>query len=361
LKPSKQALILAVPVILVTALVVRLVPYQWSPLPFNIDGLSEYRVADYIMTYGHLEFPVDSSVAAGYVSDMPLLGLVIAFVSASLGLDPLVSSQLVTALLGAVAVCVAFILVRKHWHFSFKASLSAGLVLALAGSFVFSAGCTWKETLGILLTLIVLYAYPLRDHRSYRVLMTLALPLLVFTHHHSTIVAYVIVTFAMVIDHASKATKPFLDDRAFYDILTIMVIWALAVWYYILIDLPYLDYLSPQTCPTSTTSPRRPTCTSTSQSRSCSWSWASGPPGATGRSRGRPSASPCRSGAPCSWRSTTPTRSSRGCPLLLRSFLYQPWDISYSSRPLLMARGSRWASAGTRRTCSWRWSSGRFP
>lgn len=243
--PSKHlAMIIMLALVSVSA---RALSLQWSPLPYNIDGLSEYRVAEDIVTYGHLEFPADSSVAAGYVSDMPLLGLVIAFFSASLGLDPLVSSQLVTALLGAVAVCVAFMLVRRHWPFSAKASLSAALVLALAGSFVFSAGCTWKETLGLLLTLMVLYAYPFRDRRSYRALLTLALPLLVFTHHHTTIVAYVIVTFAMVIDHASKTTKPFLDDRAFYDILTLMVIWVLAVWYYIFIDLPYLDYLSPQT------------------------------------------------------------------------------------------------------------------
>lgn len=238
--------ILAFAIVLACSILIRSIPSLWSPLPYNIDGLSEARLADHILTYGELVFPAETSLTAGYVGDMPLLSLVIAFLCTALGLDPLVSSQLVTALLGSVAVMFVFVLVQRLWP-STKASLSSAFVLALTGSFVFSAGCTWKETLGLLLTLVMIYAFPFRGQLNHRVLMTLALLFLIFTHHHSTIVAYIIVTFGVVIDHASKTTKPFLDDRAFYDVLTLMVFWAVAVFYYLLIDLPYLDYLSPQT------------------------------------------------------------------------------------------------------------------
>ena len=81
--------LLAVIVLIVVAFSARSLSFQWSPLPYNIDGLSELRVAQFIQDTGHLDFPADSSVSEGYVSDLPVLGLFIAFFSSALGVDPL--------------------------------------------------------------------------------------------------------------------------------------------------------------------------------------------------------------------------------------------------------------------------------
>ncbi len=231
---------------MVVAFSARSISMQWSPLPYNIDGLSELRVAQAIQATGHLDFGASPSIADTYVADLPVLGLFIAFFSSALGFDPLTNSQLVTALLGTVAVSIVFLIFRSHWR-SRRGAIASALVLALAGTFVFSAGCTWKETIGFVLLALVLYSFPLRKALPYRLLMTSSLLLFIVTHHHVTIVGYVTLTFALVLEAAGREKGYRLTRDDIMDGVTIVSAWALAVAYYAYIHLPYLDYLSPGT------------------------------------------------------------------------------------------------------------------
>ncbi len=235
------------PILLVTAVLVRSLSLQWSPLPYNIDGLSELRVVQDILASGHLDFPTLSSLDESYVPDMPLLALFTAFLSSVLGADPVSFTQLSSAIIGSVAILCFLLVFLRHLPHSRRAVLASALVLVLTGSFVFSTGCTWKEVLAFLLIALALHSYTLREHLQHRVLLTLALLLLVFTHHHSAVVAYVILTFAVVIDISSRKSPFPLDRRQQLDILTVVASWSLAALYYSWISLPYLDYLSPST------------------------------------------------------------------------------------------------------------------
>ncbi len=251
-KNHHRLLLLAMPTILLTAFLARSLSLQWSPLPYNIDGLSELRVSQDILSSHHLDFPALTNVAESYVSDMPILGLLSAFFCSTLGINPVDSFQLLAAILGAVTVSIFFLIFRQHWPLTMKGSVASALSLALIGSFVFSSGCTWKETMGFVLLGLVLYAFPLRRFPSYRVLMTSSLLLFVFTHHLVTIAGYVIVTFAVIFDLANKRTitnqpvLPLTRDGHF-DIITIITAWGLAILYYRDISLPYLDFLTPST------------------------------------------------------------------------------------------------------------------
>jgi hypothetical protein len=241
--------LLMLPIILVTAVLIRSLSLQWYPLPYNIDGLSELRVVQDILASGHLDFPTLSSLDESYVPDMPLLALFTAFLSSALGADPVSFTQLSSAIIGSIAVLCFLLVFLRHLPNSRRAVLASALVLALAGSFVFSTGCTWKEVLAFLMIALALYAYPLRGNLPHRMLLTIALLLLVFTHHHSAVVAYVIFTFAIVLNIASKTrTLPLnLTKNNYLDIITVVAAWTLAALYYSRISLPYLDYLSPGT------------------------------------------------------------------------------------------------------------------
>ena len=248
----RRTLLVAIPTILLTALLARSLSLQWSPLPYNIDGLSELRVTQDILSSHHLDFPALSNEAESYVSDMPILGLLSAFFCSALGISPVDSFQLLAAILGAVTVSIFFLIFRQHWPLTNKGAVASALSLALLGSFVFSSGCTWKETMGFVLLGLVLYAFPLRRSLPYRVLMTSSLLLFVFTHHLLTVAGYVIVTFAVIFDLANKRAvrdQPVLpltrDDH--FDLITVITAWGLAVLYYRDISLPYLDFLSPST------------------------------------------------------------------------------------------------------------------
>jgi len=240
------SIVLSVLILMSLAVCIRLLPLQWSPLPYNIDGLSELRVTEDILSSGHLDFLPDSSHAQGYVKDMPVLGVLTAFLCSSLGLDPVPSSQLVVALLGAVTVSIVFLLSLRLWP-SRRTALVAATVLALVGSFAFSTGCVWKESLGFLLLAVMLLSYPDRSQPRYRLLMTLPLALLVFTHHHATVVSFVILTFAVSLDLARAVRGHKVSLVNHLDAVTVVSCWALAALYYSSVSLPYLDYLSPGT------------------------------------------------------------------------------------------------------------------
>ncbi len=212
-----------------------------------MDGLSELRVVQDILASGHVDFSPLNSLEESYVPDMPLLAVFVAFLSSALGVDPVSFTQLSSSIIGSIAVLCFLLVFLQHLPNSRRAVLASALVLALTGSFVFSTGCTWKEVLAFLLIALALHSYTLREHLQHRVLLTLTLLLLVFTHHHSAVVAYVVFTFAIVIDISSRKSLFPLDRRQQLDVLTAVASWSLAALYYSWISLPYLDYLSPGT------------------------------------------------------------------------------------------------------------------
>ena len=233
-------------VLALTAIAVRSLSLQWSSLPYNIDGLSEYRVAEDIVRTGHLDFTPGASHYDSYAADMPVLGLLVAFSSSFLGVDPLSLCQIVAGLIGAITVLLAFIIFREHFPSS-RGALCAGVVLATVGSFVFATGCVWKETLGFLLIGLALYSFSRRDDVRFRVVMALSLILLVLIHHYSAVIGLVVVSFALLLDLAVRARCRDSLAKGIPDLITVLAAWSIAVLYYRLIDLPYLDFLSPRT------------------------------------------------------------------------------------------------------------------
>lgn len=244
---NSRLLLIAIPTILLTALLARSLSFQWSPLPYNIDGLSELRITRDILSTHHLDFSHVPSIDEGYVPDMPMLALLLSFFSSALGVDPASNSQLMTALLGSISVSILYLVFRQHWK-THRGAIASALVLALTGSFVFSSGCTWKESLGFVLVVLALYSYPLRRELPYRLLLTLSLLLSPFTHHHVTIVLFVMVTFAVIMDIANRQKDQHrLTRQELMDGITILSVWTVAVLYYWHVHLPYVDYLSPST------------------------------------------------------------------------------------------------------------------
>ena len=246
MRTRRSGILTTLLVLAVTAFIFRCISLQWSSLPYNIDGLSEYRVVEDIIRTEHLDFMAGASHYDSYVVDMPLLGLLVAFSSSFLGVDPLHLCQVVAGLIGAIAVLLAFIIFREHFP-STRGALCVGIVLATVGSFVFASGCVWKETLGFLLVLLALYSFSRRDDVRFRVVMTFSLILLVLTHHYSAVIGLVIVSFALLMDLAVRARRRDSLAKGIPDLITVLVAWSIAVFYYRLIDLPYLDFLSPRT------------------------------------------------------------------------------------------------------------------
>jgi hypothetical protein len=224
----------------------RLLTLALSPLPYNIDGLSELRVVQDILSSSHLEFSPETSHAGGYVDDIPAYGVFASFVCSCLGATPSQFMQVITALVGSFAVVILIVLFNSL-HLGRRQGVVSSVVLALIGSFVFVTACSWKETLGILLLSLSIISFLSREEPRFRVLLSASLLVLVFTHHHTAVVAGVLVTFAVLITAYNQRTRPEFRAVLRADIVMLAAVWVATAFYYDSVSLPYIDYLSPRT------------------------------------------------------------------------------------------------------------------
>ena len=183
--------------VLAVALVVRLVPLYWSPLPATLDGFDYVRIADVLVETGR--FPLE-----GFRADKFVFSGLLAVASLAVGERPLYLAQPFVAVVGAVSCLIPVALVREFglglgWSPSrvrYAATL-AGLALALDGIYARRTGVPDEELLAyLLIPLLALALYRTLDRgRPAWLVVTLGLMLaLPLTHSFSTLIAALTVT-----------------------------------------------------------------------------------------------------------------------------------------------------------------------
>ena len=239
---------LAVPIIVVfmLALVVRLYPLVWSPHPYNIDGFVEARMAEDIFDTGSLEVPADATYAGSYVIHMPFFNSLLAMFSHVMGVEPVLLAQVFAATIGAVSCVLAFLLFHVMTG-SRRVALLGGLFMSLLGTYVFCTTSVWKENLGLLSLVLVAALFLERRDVRLRVLLTLLLVMMTFIHHHSAVMTYMFFSFATAAEGYVAMKKRSWSWHNYADVGTMFFVWPLAVLYYSGIELPYYDFLTPDT------------------------------------------------------------------------------------------------------------------
>lgn len=245
MKRNGRVLLISMLVIFFLAFIVRLTPLIWSPYPYNIDGLAEARMAGDIFERGDLSIPEDAGYWGSYVVDMPSLDALIAMSAHVLGIEPLLLSQILIAVMGALS-CVLVVLVVHHVTGSNRASLLAGIFLALFGTYVFCTASVWKEALGLTMMVLIAGLFLLRRDLRMRIMMTIALLMMIFVHHHSAVITYLFFSFAIAGDAYLSRRNSEWSWRNYADIGTMVTLWAVAGMYYREVELPYYEFLSPQ-------------------------------------------------------------------------------------------------------------------
>lgn len=239
---------LAVPMLLVflLAFVVRLYPLVWSPYPYNIDGFGESKFAEDIFDTHSLAIPPEATYADSYIIYMPFFNTLLAMFSNLMCADPLIIAQVFAATIGALSCALVFLLLHVITG-SRRVAFLGGLFMALMGTYVFCTTSVWKENLGML-SLVIVAAFFLERHDiRFRVLLTLLLVILTFVHHHSAVMTYLFFSFATVAEGYISMKARDWSWHNYADIGTMLFVWPLAVLYYSGIDLPYYDFLTPDT------------------------------------------------------------------------------------------------------------------
>ena len=174
----------------------RLLPLSISQYPFNNDSLMECEMASEIVKTGHLSFSHESLLSQTHTAAMPIHNVVLAFIAQSLGVAPWQCAQFYGAVLAITTVCGLFLLGRL-FSGSLAGGVAAGLSGAIMGTFVFTTGSLWKETLGISLLVLAIFSYVRRSGIEFRILTFLLLTVMPFVHHLVAAVAFLLFSYLL--------------------------------------------------------------------------------------------------------------------------------------------------------------------
>jgi hypothetical protein len=186
-------------------------------LPYNIDGFPLARISEIIIDTGATPNPADYGGLLSYNMKLPVFSMVLATFSMVLGVEPLALLPYFCALMGSLAVLFIYVLARELTGNEI-AAFSAGVFAALTGLFVYVTTAAMKQLLAITLLCFILYLYTRRNDWRFRLAMVAALFILPFTHHLTSLIALLVLSFALIgtafrrSEHHVRTMKDFLVD-----------------------------------------------------------------------------------------------------------------------------------------------------
>ncbi len=226
------------------ALGARLVPLTFSPLPFGIDGFALARISNDIVTKG--TWRIDPTGVNSYNEKLPGFSLLWAAASLVGGFAPLTQVQLFVPLVTCLTVLPAYL-------FGVRATgrrlggFTAGLFIAVFGSFLLLTSSVAKESIGLLVFPVALLLFSERRDVRNRALAFVLLLFLPFLHPLTTLLTLGGVASLVVLAQRRAIARGRFSMGSF--VLDVATGPGLAVpaWaYYSAVRLPYLaDLLAP--------------------------------------------------------------------------------------------------------------------
>jgi len=219
----------------------RLVPLQFSNLPYNLDGFPLARISELIISNEGLSNPASYTGLISYNAKMPVFSLLLSQFSLVLGIEPLVLMPYFSALIGSLAVIFIYILTRELTH-NDVAAFSAGLFAALSGLFVYVTTAAMKQLLAIVLLCFIFYLFSKRKDWRFRIGLIMTLAILPFTHHLTMLIALLALSFALVgtaFRRSEEHVKTF--KELILDIVTGPGILLLSLIYYQSVNLEFVS------------------------------------------------------------------------------------------------------------------------
>lgn len=173
----------------------------------------------------------DSPWRSSHPLTTPAFNILLAFNALSLGCSSTDCAQLTIAVLGVLTVGGVFLLARRIVNDE-KAALTAGMGAFLMGTFVFTTGSVWKESLGMATLALLFLAFIERKRLQYRALMFVILILLPLIHHLVSAIGFLFVVYLLSWSYLSAMFFHSFRRRHVVDLLTIIVPVLVGVVYF---------------------------------------------------------------------------------------------------------------------------------
>jgi len=221
---------------------VHLLPASISQYPFNNDSLLEVRAAREIIDTGQLDLFRTGDSGATHSESTPAWNVLLAFAASLMGMDPMFVTQPVVASVAPGITLMVFLLAFSLTRDTRSATIAA-LFVTLFGTFLYLSSSGWKLPLGVLLYIMVVYAYSMRDNVRMRILMVLLLMVIPLVHHLVALIAYMTIAYLTGWSwfHVLAYGRP--TRRHYLDLATIVGFAALSMGYYYVVSLDRLSYI----------------------------------------------------------------------------------------------------------------------
>src|SRR4030042_1385215 len=238
----------AVPVLLLLLMSfsIHLVPLSFSEYPLNNDSLVEGRAARQILDTGEIVLPWANNLTTTHSESTPAWNLVLAFFGGVLGMDPMFASQWAVAAIAPIAALTVYLLLMNMCK-DRRAALMGAFFITLFGTFLYTTASGWKESLGIVLYFLLIYAYTRRNLVPMKFMLILLLMTLPFVHHLVALVSYMTVLFLTGWSVVFAAAYRTTGRRHFEGISIVALVSFFAPGYYFYVSFDKLSYIGSAT------------------------------------------------------------------------------------------------------------------
>ncbi len=232
-------------ILLVVALLafsVHLLPLSISPYPFNNDGLAEAVIANGIVDTGHLSISDLGGLVSTHSESTPVFNLMLAFISSAIGVEPMFVSQWMIAAISPLVAVTVFVMLQNFCG-DRRASLAGAFFVTMFGTFVYLTASTWKESLGVCLYVLLMYAYSNRQDNRMKLFTIAILVTVPFVHHLVALVSYMSIAYLTGWSWVFALRNGSPRKRHYQDLIIVSVVVIFALAYYSSVSYDRLSYI----------------------------------------------------------------------------------------------------------------------
>ena len=227
-------------IIYALAVTMRIYPVFVTPLPYNVDALTDSRASQYIADHGTLNYPAGVTFNNYHTPATPLFNAISGAISQLTGVDVLSFIPYIFPLITSISVIGWYLFTKKVTEREDIALITATF-LAISGNFVLATASVWKEAIGLAIMPFALYSYRKRNLVS--IFLLAILPL---THHYVALITYLMISYFELYNIYEITKEHRILSR--WDILwpiIMAILWAYMATYYYFKHFDRLSSLSP--------------------------------------------------------------------------------------------------------------------
>ncbi len=226
--------------IYILSVAIRIYPAFVTPIPYNVDALTDSRASQFIADHGNLNFPSGVTYNNHHTPITPLFNALSAAISQLTGVSVMHFLPFLFPFITSLSVIGWYLLSKKITNRE-DVALATAAFFAISGTYVLQTALVWKEAIGFVLMPFALYTYRKKSWIS--VFLLLLLPL---THHYVALITYLMMTFTIILNFYEKYTNHIEFKKSDYTwALTVGILWIYMASYYSLRHFDRLNQLSP--------------------------------------------------------------------------------------------------------------------